>query len=70
MSWDQFLVENGFGHTEYWPPSISNSRQKRRKSFVSESSTLNLGAISKEINDSQHALSKNLGANMVEGNPM
>ena len=25
MSWDQFLVENGFVHTEFLPPSISKS---------------------------------------------
>ena len=33
-SWDQFLVENGFAQNQFWPPSISMSRQKRRKPSV------------------------------------
>ena len=25
-SWDQFLVENGFWQSQFWPPTISKSR--------------------------------------------
>ena len=70
MSWDQFLDENGFGHTEFWPPSISKSRQKRRKFYVSEAFVLRHGAIPRETNDSQPVLSNDLGDNVIEDKPM
>ena len=70
MSWDQFLVENGFGHTEFRCPSISKSQQKRRKFSVSECFVLRHGTIPRETNDSQLVLSKDLGANVIEGKPM
>ena len=64
------MVENGFGHTEYWPPTTSKSRQKRRKFYVSEAFVLKPGANPKELKDSQSNLLKYLGANVIEGNPM
>ena len=67
-SWDQFLVENNFGQTWFWPPFISKSRKKRRKPSVNETPTLNPDENTKEINDSQPALSKDSGDNLVEGN--
>ena len=64
------MDENGFGHAEFWPPSISKSRQKRSKFYVSEAFVLRHGAIPRETNDSQPVLSKDLGANVIEGKPM
>ena len=69
-NWDQFLVDNGFGHTEFWPPAMFKSWEKRRKLFFSEASVLKPSANPQEINYIQPSLSKDLGANMIEGNPM
>ena len=64
------MVENGFDLSQFWPPSISKSRQKRRKPFISETHALNRNERFKEIDVSKLVPSKYLGDNLVEGNPI
>ena len=68
MSWDQLLVENGFGQTKFWPPSTSKSRLKRRKHYISKIHTFNPNPNPNEEVNNNHTLLNDLGNNTVDDN--
>ena len=62
------MVENGFGPTNFWPPTVSRSQLKRRKHYASEILVLSSNSNPNTVVDNNPTLLSNLENNLEDKN--